>query len=141
MPCLFVVEWGVRVQQAVRKRRTAAYLLSGRGLLDTAMPSPCPRLAPGGDPHAAWLSAITWGPQGDPRQVDLPGKKVRLGESAFFGETALGNSLRSANISTIRLSKLLLLDLVDFRVLTARHPDLAQGIDAETQRRAMENRT
>ncbi|CCD92657.1 conserved membrane hypothetical protein [Bradyrhizobium sp. ORS 375] len=75
-------------------------------------------------------------------EVELPGKKVRLGEGAFFGEMALlGNSLRSANISTTTLSKLLVLDLVDFRVLMARHPDLAQSIDAEARRRALENKT
>jgi voltage-gated potassium channel len=74
-------------------------------------------------------------------EVDLPGKKVRLGEGAFFGEMALlGNSLRSANIATTRLSKLLVLDLVDFRLLMARHPDLAETIDAEANRRALENK-
>jgi voltage-gated potassium channel len=74
-------------------------------------------------------------------EVDLPGKKVRLSEGAFFGEMALlGNNLRSANITTTRLSKLLVLDLVDFRLLMARHPDLAQTIDAEANRRALENR-
>jgi voltage-gated potassium channel len=73
-------------------------------------------------------------------EVDLPGKKVRLGEGAFFGEMALlGNTLRSANISTTRLSKLLVLDLVDFRLLMARHPDLAETIDAEAKRRELEN--
>ncbi len=73
-------------------------------------------------------------------EVDLPGKKVLLGEGAFFGEMALlGNNLRSANITTTRLSKLLVLDLVDFRLLMARHPDLAQTIDAEAKRRALEN--
>jgi voltage-gated potassium channel len=74
-------------------------------------------------------------------EVDLPGKKVALGEGAFFGEMALlGNNLRSANITTTRLSKLLVLDLVDFRVLMARHPDLAETIDAEAARRALENK-
>jgi voltage-gated potassium channel len=74
-------------------------------------------------------------------EVDLPGKKVRLGEGAFFGEMALlGNNLRSANIMTTRLSKLLVLDLVDFRLLMARHPDLAETIDAEAKRRALENK-
>ena len=73
-------------------------------------------------------------------EVDLPGKKVQLGEGAFFGEMALlGNNLRSANISTTRVSKLLVLDLVDFRVLMARHPDLGETIDAEAKRRAQEN--
>ena len=74
-------------------------------------------------------------------EVDLPGKKVRLDDGAFFGEMALlGNNLRSANITTTRLSKLLVLDLVDFRMLMARHPDLAETIDAEAKRRAQENK-
>jgi len=74
-------------------------------------------------------------------EVDLPGKKVRLGEGAFFGEMALlGNNLRSANIVTTRVSKLLVLDLVDFRLLMARHPDLAETIDVEAKRRAQENK-
>ena len=74
-------------------------------------------------------------------EVDLPGKKVRLGEGAFFGEMALlGNNLRSANITTTRVSRLLVLDLVDFRLLMARHPDLAETIDAEAERRALENK-
>src|SRR5664279_2032146 len=39
-------------------------------------------------------------------EVDLPGKKVPLGEGAFFGEMALlGNNLRSANISTTQLPR------------------------------------
>jgi voltage-gated potassium channel len=74
-------------------------------------------------------------------EVDLPGKKVRLGEGAFFGEMALlGSNLRSANITTTQVSKLLVLDLVDFRMLMARHPDLAATIDAEAKRRAQENK-
>jgi voltage-gated potassium channel len=74
-------------------------------------------------------------------EVDLPGKKVRLGEGDFFGEMALlGNRQRSANIVTTQLSRLLVLDLVDFHVLMARHPDLAHTIDAEAERRAQENK-
>ena len=74
-------------------------------------------------------------------EVDLPGKKVKLGEGAFFGEMALlGNRQRSANIMTTELSRLLVLDLVDFHVLMARHPDLAHTIDAEAERRAQENK-
>ena len=73
-------------------------------------------------------------------EVDLPGKKVQLGEGAFFGEMALlGNNLRSASITTTRVSRLLVLDLVDFRMLMARHPDLAATIDAEAKRRTSEN--
>jgi voltage-gated potassium channel len=74
-------------------------------------------------------------------EVDLPGKRVTLADGAFFGEMALlGNNLRSANITTTRVSKLLVLDLVDFRLLMARHPDLAETIDAEAKRRVLENK-
>lgn len=75
-------------------------------------------------------------------EVDLPGgKKVQLGEGAFFGEMALlGNATRNANITTTRVSQLLVLDLVDFRLLMARHPELGQTIDAEAKRRALENK-
>lgn len=74
-------------------------------------------------------------------EVDLPGKKVRLGEGAFFGEMALlgSNLRRSADIATTQVSQLLVLDLVDFRLLMARHPDLAETIDAEAKRRVLEN--
>jgi voltage-gated potassium channel len=74
-------------------------------------------------------------------EVDLPGKKVTLGDGAFFGEMALlGNNRRSANITTTQVSRLLVLDLVDFRLLMARHPDLAETIDAEAKRRIQENK-
>jgi voltage-gated potassium channel len=74
-------------------------------------------------------------------EVDLPGKKVTLDEGAFFGEMALlGNNMRGANVSTTKVSRLLVLDLVDFRVLMARHPDLAETIDTEANRRAAENK-
>jgi voltage-gated potassium channel len=74
-------------------------------------------------------------------EVELPGKKVALGEGAFFGEMALlGNNVRGANVTTTKVTRLLVLDLVDFRLLMARHPDLAETIDAEAQRRTQENR-
>jgi voltage-gated potassium channel len=74
-------------------------------------------------------------------EVELPGKKIALGEGAFFGEMALlGNSERGANVTTTRVTRLLVLDLVDFRLLMARHPDLAETIDAEARRRAQENK-
>ncbi|MBI5260988.1 MAG: ion transporter [Bradyrhizobium sp.] len=74
-------------------------------------------------------------------EVDLPGKKVTLADGAFFGEMALlGNNRRGANVITTKVSRLLVLDLVDFRLLMARHPDLAQTIDAEARRRELENK-
>jgi voltage-gated potassium channel len=73
-------------------------------------------------------------------QVDIKPAPVRLGSGAFFGELALlGDSVRSANVTTTMPSTLLMLDLADFRTLTAHHPDLKRAIDAEGQRRMSEN--
>lgn len=73
-------------------------------------------------------------------QVDVKPSPVRLGPGAFFGELALlGNSVRSANVTTTMPSTLLILDLADFRTFTANHPELKRAIDAEAQRRMNEN--
>jgi voltage-gated potassium channel len=72
--------------------------------------------------------------------VELPDKRIALGEGDFFGEMALvGDKIRNANVVTRQLSTLLVLDLVEFRLLMARHPDLANAIDAEAARRRLEN--
>jgi voltage-gated potassium channel len=73
-------------------------------------------------------------------QVDVEPTPVLLGVGAFFGEMALlGNSVRSANVSTTQPSTLLILDLADFRTLTAHHPELARIIEAEGNRRTSDN--
>ena len=73
-------------------------------------------------------------------QVDVAPNPVRLGTGTFFGELALlGDSVRSANVTTTMPSTLLMLDLADFRTLTAHHADLKRAIDAEGQRRMREN--
>ncbi len=74
-------------------------------------------------------------------QVDVAPNPVRLGSGTFFGELALlGDSVRSATVITTTPSTLLMLDLADFRTLTAHHPDLKRAIDAEGQRRMKENK-
>jgi voltage-gated potassium channel len=73
-------------------------------------------------------------------QVDVKPAAVRLGAGSFFGELALlGDSIRTANVFTTEPSTLLILDLADFRTLTAHHPELARAIDAEGKRRLSEN--
>lgn len=73
-------------------------------------------------------------------EVELPGKRIALGVGSFFGELALlGNNVRTANVVTTRSTTLLVLDLIDFRALMARHPELAKAIDEEARRRAAEN--
>jgi len=73
-------------------------------------------------------------------QVDVDPTPVRLGAGAFFGELALlGDSVRTANVFTTQPATLLILDLADFRTMTAHHPELARSIDAEGKRRMSEN--
>jgi voltage-gated potassium channel len=73
-------------------------------------------------------------------EVDVKPTPVRLATGSFFGELALlGDSVRSANVVTTLPSTLLILDLADFRTLTAHHPELARAIDAEGKRRMSEN--
>jgi len=72
--------------------------------------------------------------------VDVDPAPVRLGVGAFFGELALlGDSIRTANVSTTKASTLLILDLADFRTLMAHHSELARVIDAEGKRRLSDN--
>jgi voltage-gated potassium channel len=73
-------------------------------------------------------------------EVELPDRKIPLTQGAFFGELALlSNSVRTATVVTTTDTALLVLDLLDFRTLTARHPDLAEAIDVEAKRRLKEN--
>jgi voltage-gated potassium channel len=73
-------------------------------------------------------------------EVELPDRKIPLPPGSFFGELALlSNSVRTATVVTTTDTALLVLDLLDFRTLTARHPDLAEAIDAEAKRRVQEN--
>jgi voltage-gated potassium channel len=73
-------------------------------------------------------------------EVDVDPTPVRLGPGAFFGELALlGDSIRTANVSTTKPSTLLILDLADFRTVMAHHSDLARAIDEEGRRRLSEN--
>jgi voltage-gated potassium channel len=61
---------------------------------------------------------------------------VYLGPGAFFGEAALlTGHPRNATIVAARQSTLLSLDIVDFRQLLARQPDLARIIREEADRR------
>ena len=66
--------------------------------------------------------------------------RCRLGVGAFFGELALlGDSIRTANVTTTKPATLLILDLADFRKLMAHYAELARVIDAEGKRRQSEN--
>ncbi len=74
--------------------------------------------------------------------VELRPQPRLLGPGEFFGEMALiTGEVRSATAVALTNCQLLHLDLVDFLHLEARHPELAQWIDAEAKRRREEAMT
>jgi voltage-gated potassium channel len=70
-------------------------------------------------------------------EVRREAERLRLGPGAFFGEKALiTGEARNASVVALSPTRLLRLDLVDFRGLAAEHPELLQVIEAEHTRRA-----
>jgi voltage-gated potassium channel len=69
-------------------------------------------------------------------EVQLQPRQVLLGPGAFFGEVALlTGGPRNATIIATQSCTLLTLDILDFRELLGRQPDLARIIHEEAKRR------
>lgn len=62
--------------------------------------------------------------------------RIRLRQGQFFGEMALiSGGLRNATVVALGATRLLRLDVIDFRDLAARQPELLELIEAENARR------
>jgi voltage-gated potassium channel len=69
-------------------------------------------------------------------EIRVMPESIRLGPGDFFGELALlTGDPRNATIVAVRQSTLLRLDIVDFRHLLGRQPELARIIHAAAERR------
>jgi voltage-gated potassium channel len=69
-------------------------------------------------------------------EVRLAAEPIYLGAGQFFGEIALlTGGARNATVVATQQCKLLSLDIVDFRELIGRQPDLARIIHEEAERR------
>lgn len=69
-------------------------------------------------------------------EIRLKPHPVRLGPGSFFGEIALiTGGPRTATAVATRKCTLLALDIVDFREIAARHPELTRAINEEARRR------
>jgi voltage-gated potassium channel len=67
---------------------------------------------------------------------------VRLSDGAFFGELALlGGGVRTATVMAIVPTTLLVLELTDYRIFAAHHPELAKAVEQEGARRLAELNT
>lgn len=76
-------------------------------------------------------------------QVEIVGTNppVRLGEGAFFGELALlGDGVRTATVVATAPTTLLVLEVADYRIFAAHHPELARTVEEEGFRRLAEIR-
>jgi voltage-gated potassium channel len=76
-------------------------------------------------------------------EVEIAGTNppIRLGEGAFFGELALlGDGIRTATVIATVPTTLLVLELTDYRIFAAHHPELAKAVEAEGMRRLAELR-
>ena len=73
-------------------------------------------------------------------EVELPGKKIQLGEGAFFGEMALlERQPRTASVATTKPTTLLVLYASDFYEIASHIPQLAEAVENEARRRREEN--
>ena len=74
-------------------------------------------------------------------QVEIVGTTppIRLGAGAFFGELALlGDGVRTATVVATMPTTLLVLELADYRIFAAQHPELAKAVEVEGFRRLAE---
>jgi voltage-gated potassium channel len=70
-------------------------------------------------------------------EIQLEPKPVRLGRGHFFGEMALvTGAVRNATVMTIVSTRLLVLDIADFRSLASAKPELLDIIHQEAGRRS-----
>jgi len=71
--------------------------------------------------------------------VEVAGAGVQLGAGAFFGEMALlGDGTRTATVTAVVPTTLLVLELTDYRIFAAHYPELASAVEEEAARRRAE---
>jgi voltage-gated potassium channel len=73
-------------------------------------------------------------------EIQVEPKPVRLGGGEFFGEMALvTGATRNATVVTTEATRLLVLDIADFRALASAKPELLDVIHQEAERRSSGN--
>jgi len=120
----FVVTWGMLARVPLFSHLGAVEIADIMRLLRSQAIESGEILVRRGDP-ATSMYFITAGEV----EIELPGRRVRLGEGAFFGEIALlRRADRSGTVTATRKTRLLALDAQDFHALIARLPALAAHI-------------
>ena len=72
-------------------------------------------------------------------EIELPNERVRLSAGEFFGEIAvLKRTKRSATVTAISRTNLLILDAHDLHALMDRDPRIAEHVRAAARKRTGE---
>jgi voltage-gated potassium channel len=122
----FVVTWGMVARVPLFDRLNAADILEIMQHLSSISVEPGEVVVRKGDP-ATSMFFIASGLVA----VELRGSEVQLGDSEFFGESAmLRDGARTATVRAVRRTKLLVLDASDLRSLMDARPDVAEAIQA-----------
>jgi len=125
----FIITWGLVARIPLFGTLTATEIAEVMTMLRAQKVDSGTVIARRGEPaHAMYLIA-----DGEV-EVKLPHKHVRLGTGQFFGEiAALRRTRRSATVTALTPTRLLVLDTLDFHGLMDRQPELAARIE-ETAR-------
>lgn len=122
----FVVTWGMVARVPLFAGLDAAEVADVMRLLRAQTVEPGSVIVRRGDAaHSMYLIA-----RGEV-EIDLKGERIHLGVGQFFGEIAvLRRARRSATVSAVTGTNLLVLDAADLRVLMERDPRIAERIHA-----------
>jgi voltage-gated potassium channel len=125
----FIITWGLVARIPLFGTLTATEIAEVMAMLRAQKVDSGTVIARRGEPaHAMYLIA-----DGEV-EVKLPHKHVRLGTGQFFGEiAALRRTRRSATVTAVTPTRLLVLDALDLHALMDRQPELAARIE-ETAR-------
>jgi voltage-gated potassium channel len=121
----FIITWGLVARIPLFGTLTATEIAEVMTMLRAQRVDGGTVIARRGEPaHAMYLIA-----DGEV-EVKLPHKRVRLGTGQFFGEiAALRRTRRSATVTALTPTRLLVLDTLDLHGLMDRQPELAARIE------------
>ena len=120
----FIVTWGMVARVPLFSELNANEIADIMRLLRAQQVEPGIRFVHRGEPaHSMYFIAA------GEVEIDLPHERVRLGAGHFFGEVAvLRRARRSANVTALVRTRLLVLDAQDLHALMERDPRIADRI-------------
>jgi voltage-gated potassium channel len=120
----FIITWGIVARVPLFAELNATEISDIMRLLRAQQVEPGVVIARRGEPaHSMYLIAA------GEVEIELKSKRVRLGAGHFFGEiAALRRARRSATVTALTPTSLLVLDTHDLHALMAREPRIAERI-------------